>query len=107
MFANVHFESKYYNIQLTFLLKNSMDKYRRAAASAQYAMHQMSPSSLSPLGNRLSQTVLLGLITHLDFWPKTLPIGLTVQTLHTILILGSCTVGPREIVPRGGPPLIE
>ena len=55
--------------QLTFLLKNPMDKYRRAAASAQYGMHQMSLSSLSPLGNRLSQTVILGLIAHLDFWP--------------------------------------
>ena len=30
-------------------------------------MHQMSPSSLSPFGNRLLQTVLLGFITHLDF----------------------------------------
>ena len=48
--------------QLTFLLKNPMDKYRRAAASAQYAMHQMSPSSLSPLGNRLLQTILLGFL---------------------------------------------
>ena len=53
--------------QLTFLLKNPTDKYRRAAASAQYGMHQMSPSSLSPFGNRLLQTALLGFITHLDF----------------------------------------
>ena len=61
---------------------------RRAAASAQYAMHQMSPSSLSPLGNRLLQTVLLGLLTHLDFGPFLDPSQIKVDMSQLIMAQG-------------------
>ena len=67
-YMNVRLSAIASQSQLTFLLKNPTDKYRRAAASAQNGMHRMSPSSLSPFGNRLLQTVLLGFITHLDFF---------------------------------------